>query len=393
MNLSKIANNLGGSIIREMFNEAMKMQNTISFTVGEPDFVTPKPLIDAACEAWQQGRTHYTPNAGILPLRKAVAQYHKQAGEFDIDPETQVIVTCGATEAVQLALFTVVNPGDEVILIEPAWPNYFGQIGMVGAIAVRVPALEENAFIPRPANIAAAITPRTRAIILNSPCNPTGAVIDRETYGEILKVLEPHDIWIIADEVYSRLLYTGKPFTGIAAFPHMHERMIYINSFSKMFAMTGWRLGYAISTPEVVRNMTKLHENGASCLAEPGQIAAAQALLKHTGEIEKMRKVFHERRDLICGLINDIDRLSCLVPGGAFYAFVNIKQLGIPSKEFCLGLLRNTGVVIVPGMGFGDTAEGYVRFTYAASNECIEEGLRRVKKYVDSLAHNPLPPK
>lgn len=388
MKLSNIANSLGGSIIREMFNEALKREDTISFTVGEPDFITPKPIIDAACESLQQGRTHYTPNAGILPLREAVAEYHRRAGEFDIDPQTQVLITCGATEAVQLALFTVVNPGDEVIVVEPAWPNYFGQIGMVGASAVRVPAWEENAFMPRPADIAAAITQKTRAIILNSPCNPTGAVIDRQTYEEILKVLEPHDIWIIADEVYSRLLYTDEPFTGIAAFPHMHERMIFINSFSKIFAMTGWRLGYALSTPEVVCNMTKLHENGASCLFEPGQIAATQALVRHTGEIEMMRKVFHKRRDLICGLINDIDGLSCHVPGGAFYAFVNIKQLGIPSKEFCLDLLRNTGVVIVPGKGFGDTAEGYVRFTYATSNECIEEGLRRVKKYVDMLVSN-----
>lgn len=385
MKLSNIAQNLGGSIIREMFNEALKMKDTISFTVGEPDFVTPKPIIDEAVKHWKAGLTHYTPNAGIIELRRAIADYH--AKDLKPNPDTDIMVACGATEALQMALFSIVNPGDEVIVITPAWPNYFGQIGMTGAIIKEVPAYEENDFIVDLDDLKLAFTDKTKVIILNSPSNPTGAVIDKETCRELADLLREKNCYIIADEVYSRLVYDDEDYTSITSFDGMMEKTIYINSFSKMYAMCGWRLGYAISKPDVIRAMTKLHENGASCLPAPSQLGAALALNTQDHEIERMREIYLRRRNLIVSLINDIPGLSCRTPKGAFYAFTNIKEISLNSKEFCMDLLKKTGVVTVPGAGFSldGNSEGFVRFTYATSEENIVEGLRRIKEYVGKL--------
>ncbi len=383
MQLSKIAQNLGGSVIREMFNEALKMTDTISFTVGEPDFITPQAIIDEACVRWQQGLTHYTPNAGVIELRKAIADYHKN--DLKPDPETQIMVSCGATEAVQMALFTLADPGDEVIIPTPAWPNYFGQVGMCGAKLVEVPTSEENGFMPDPDDIKAAITDKTKVIILNSPSNPTGAVIDKSRMDALVDLLRDRDIFVIADEVYSRLVYTDEPYTSITSYDGMEDKVVYINGFSKMFAMTGWRLGYAIARPDIIRNMTKLHENGASCLPAPSQLAAAAGLYSCIDKIEEMRLSYLRRRDLICGLINETPGLSIRKPGGAFYAFTNAKELcratGMNSKDLCMDILRKTGVVTVPGSGFGAGGEGFIRITYATSDENIKRGLARIQEY------------
>ena len=387
MELSKLAQNLGGSVIREMFNEALKMKDTISFTVGEPDFVTPKPIIDEACKCWEEGMTHYTPNSGVLDLRKAIAEYH--AGDLRPDPEAEIMVSCGATEAIQMALFTLVNPGEEVIVITPAWPNYFGQIGMCGAGMKVVPAREENHFIPDPDDIKNAITDKTKAIILNSPSNPTGAVMDHDTCKAIAEILRGRDIYVIADEIYSRLVYSDQPYTSITSFDGMMEKTVYISGFSKMFAMTGWRLGYAIAKPEIIKNMTKLHENGASCLPAPSQMAAAYGLQHCIPEIENMRLSYLRRRDLICSLIEETPGLSIKKPEGAFYAFVNAKELckktGLNSKDLCMDILKKTGVVTVPGSGFGDGGEGFIRITYATSDENIKKGFERIKGYVGGI--------
>ena len=384
MELSNLAQHLGGSAIRAMYNEALKMKDTISFTVGEPDFITPKPIIDEACRCWEQGMTHYTPNSGVLALRQAIAEYHKN--DLNPDPETQIMVSCGATEAIQMALFTLVDPGDEVILVTPAWPNYFGQIGMTGAILKVVPAYEENNFVPDPDDIRRAIGPKTKAIILNSPSNPTGAVIDKATCKALADILRDRDIFVIADEIYSRLVYDDEGYTSITSFDGMIEKTVYISGFSKMFAMTGWRLGYAIARPDIIRNMTKLHENGASCLPAPSQIAAAVGLEQCPPEKEQKRKSYQIRRALICSLINATPGLSIRPPKGAFYAFTNAKELskatGLNSMDLCMDLLKKTGVVTVPGSGFGDVGEGYIRITYATSEANIKAGLARVQEYV-----------
>ncbi len=386
MQLSKLAQNLGGSVIREMYNKALTMTDTISFTVGEPDFITPEPIIDEACKYWKAGMTHYTPNKGIPELTEAISAYH--VNDLNPDPETQIMVSCGATEAIQMALFTLVDPGDEVILVTPAWPNYFGQIGMTGAVIKCVPAREENNFVPDPDDIRRAITPKTKVVILNSPSNPTGAVIDKDTCKELADVLREQDVYVISDEVYNRLVY-DEPYTSITSFEGMKEKTIYIGGFSKMFAMTGWRLGYAIASPEIISNMTKLHENGASCLPAPSQLGAAYALQHCIPEIETMRQSYLKRRNLIYSLIEEIPGISLRKPKGAFYAFVNARQImeatGMNSKEFCLDMLSKSSVVTVPGSGFGENGEGYFRISYATSEENIREGLSRIKGYVESL--------
>lgn len=380
MELSKLAQKAEGSVIREMYNLALTMQNTISFTVGEPDFITPKRIIDEACKYWQQGLTHYTPNIGLVQLRQEIAKLH--ADDMQPDPE-QIMISCGATEAIQMALFTLCDPGDEVIVITPAWPNYFGQIAMTGAVTVPVAAREENDFIPEVDAIRRAITPKTKCIILNSPSNPTGAVMGRETCARLAALLRERDIWIIADEIYSRLVYDEAGYTSITSFEGIMEKTVYISGFSKMFAMTGWRLGYAIGPQAVIANMTKLHENGASNLPAPSQLAAAAGLRECMGEVAVMRESYHRRRDLICELIAQVPGFSIRRPKGAFYAFVNIQKTGMQSKELSMDLLQKTGVVTVPGSGFGDAGEGFIRLTYATSDENIREGLRRIRQYAE----------
>ena len=382
MELSKLASGLQGSAIREMFSRAMGREDTISFTVGEPDFVTPAPIREEACRRWQEGLTHYTPNRGIPELLERIALYHREG--LRPDPDRNILVSCGATEALQLALFTLVDPGDEVVVITPTWPNYLGQIAMTGAWAVCVRAREENGFLPDPDEVRRAIGPRTRAILLNSPANPTGAVADREVCERLAALAREYDLYVISDEVYSRLVY-DEDYISITSFEGMRERSVYVDSFSKSYAMTGWRLGYAIAPGKIVDSMTKLHENGASCLPAPTQFAAAYALEHGEEWVEAMRKSYRVRRELVFNEINRIPGLSLRMPKGAFYAFVKVKALldaqGMSSREFCLDLLDETGVVLVPGEGFGPGGEDYIRLTYAASEETLREGIGRLREY------------
>ncbi len=383
MRFSKLASNLYGNVIRDMFDEALKMTDTISFTVGEPDFITPAPIIEEAVKRWKQGLTHYTPNTGIPKLRQAIAKFHEK--EFSVDPDSEIMVSCGAAEAIQMAMFALVDPGDEVVLVTPAWPNFFGQIAMTGAKLVSVPAREENYFVPDPDDIKKAITDKTKMVIINSPSNPTGAVIDPDTAKEIADILRERDVYVISDEIYSRLIHDGKN-TSITSFEGLREKTVYINGFSKMFAMTGWRLGYAIADARIIRNMTRLHESGVSCLPAPTQYAAAYAMEHGQIWIDEMEQSYRTRRDLLCSLIDAIPGISVRKPKGAFYAFCNVKPIlkatGMNSKEFCMDLLKKTGVVIIPGSGFGEGGEGYVRITYATSEENIRRGMGRLKEYV-----------
>ncbi len=382
MQLSYIARNTRASVIRAMFNEALKIEDRVSFTVGEPDFTTPKPIIDEAVDAWRRGLTHYTPNRGIPELCDAISTFH--ADNLKPDPNEQVLCTCGAMEALQLALITLVDPGDEVVLVTPAWSNYFGHIAMVGGVCKEIWAKEENEFVPMLDDFKQVITEKTKLIILNSPSNPTGAVFDEDTLRGVAELAVEHDLFVISDEIYSKIIYDGRRCPSITEFPGMAERTVYISGFSKMFAMTGWRLGYAISTPEIISAMTKLHENSASCLPEPTQLAAVRALESCWDDVEMMRQSYERRRDLICKLLNDIEGISVRVPKGAFYAFVNIKSAGMNSVDFCMDLLKKTGVVTVPGTGFGDAGEGYMRLTYATSDENIIEGMKRLKQYMQA---------
>ncbi len=380
MQLSSIARNTRASAIRAMYNEARKLTDTVSFTVGEPDFTTPQPIIDEACAAYQRGLTHYTPNKGIPKLLNAIAQYHKD--DLKPKPDEEILCTCGAMEALQIALLTLVDPGDEVIVVTPAWSNYFGHIAMCGGVIREVCAKEENDFMPTVEDFQAAINEKTKLVLLNSPSNPTGALIDAETLEKLAALFVKHDLFVISDEIYSKLVHDGAKAHSITSFDGMRERTVYVSGFSKMFAMTGWRLGYAIARPDIIAAMTKLHENSSSCLPEPTQLAAAKGLECCLEDVESMRKSYERRRNLICGLLNDIPGISVRVPKGAFYAFANIRSTGMSSVDFCMDLLKKTGVVTVPGTGFGAAGEGYIRLSYATSDENIMEGMKRLKKYM-----------
>lgn len=387
MEMSKLVQATPGSVIRRLFNAADGMDDAISFSIGEPSFDAPTSAIEDAVKWLRAGKTHYTDNAGLKELREAVAEYH--ANDLNPNPNGEVLITCGATEAIQLALFALVNPGEEVILITPAWPNYFGQISMCGAVLKPVIAKEENDFIPTVEDIEAAITEKTKLIILTSPSNPTGAVIDYETNKRLAELICKHNLYVIADEIYSRFVYTDEPYTSITSFEGIKERAVYVSGVSKMLAMPGWRIGYAISTPEIIAGMKKMHENGVSCLPEPLQRSAAFALKNCQADIEYMRQEYLERRDLICSMINEIPGMSVKIPKGAFYAMVNVKELmektGLDTEPLAMEILKNTHVITVPASGFGPGGDGYLRLSYATSKEGIIEGIGRIHKYVDSL--------
>ncbi|HQL37557.1 MAG TPA: pyridoxal phosphate-dependent aminotransferase [Bacillota bacterium] len=383
--VSKIAQEIKGSTIRKMFNMASSMTDTVSFALGEPDFTTSKNIIDAACKALQDGITHYTPNAGILRLRQAIAKKLKNKNNVEIDPETEVMVTAGGMEALMLVMMVTLDPGDEIILTDPFWTNHPSQVLMTGAIPRFVKVYEEDGFAYNPDNVRKAINSKTKAILINSPANPTGGVAGREVLEEIAKMAIEHDLIVITDEVYQHLIYDGAEFVSIASLPGMKERTVIIDSFSKAYAMTGWRIGYAAGCREILQNMIKLHENVVSCITTSSQYGAIEALEGPQDYLGYMLEKYAARRNLIVEGINSIEKLSCIKPKGAFYAFPNITGTGMSSEEFAVELLKKTGVVVVPGSGFGEAGEGFIRISYATSEENIKEGLRRIKAFVEGL--------
>lgn len=383
--VSRIAEEIQGSTIRRMFNMASNMTDTVSFALGEPDFTTSKNIIDAACKALQEGQTHYTPNAGILPLRQAIAKKLKRKNNVDIDPETEIMITAGGMEALMLVMMVALNPGDEVIFSDPFWTNHPSQVLMCGAVPRFVKVYEEDGFVYNPDNVRKAINKNTKAILINSPANPTGGVAGRETLEELARIAIENDLLVITDEVYQHLIYDDEEFVSIASFPGMKERTVIIDSFSKSYAMTGWRIGYAAGCREILQNMIKLHENVISCINTSSQYGAIEAIEGPQDYLKYMLDKYAIRRKLIVEGINSIEKLSCIKPKGAFYAFPNITKTGMTSEEFAVELLKKTGVVVVPGSGFGEAGEGFIRISYATSEEKIKEGLKRIKAFVDGL--------
>lgn len=383
--ISNMTQGIGGSPIRKMFNIANKMTDVISFTVGEPDFVTPQNIMDAASRAMNEGQTHYTLNAGILPLRKAVAKRLHDKNSIFVDPEKEIIITAGGMEALILCMMVLINPGDEVILSDPYWPNHPAQVKMCGGIPRLVKVYESDGFIYNCDNIRKAINKNTKAILVNSPANPTGGVVDKETMKEIAKIAIENDLIVISDEVYQHFLYDGAEFVSISSFEGMKERTVIIDSFSKTYAMTGWRVGYAAGPEEIIQNMIKLQENVVGCINTPTQYAAIEALEGTQEPLKRMIEKYAERRTLLIDGINKIPNLSCIKPKGAFYAFVNISKSKMKSEEFAVNLLKNTGVVVVPGSGFGEAGDEFIRMSYATSEENILEGLKRIDGFMRSL--------
>ncbi len=383
--LSKIALSLEGSPIRKMFNLANTMEDVVSFALGEPDFTTSDNIIDAACEALKRGETHYTPNAGILPLRQAIAKRGRTKNNVDFNPESEIIVTGSGMEALILTMMAIINPGDEIIVSNPYWSNYISQIKMCGGIPRLVDVYEEDGFAYNPVNLRKAINKNTKAILLNSPANPTGGVVERDVLEEIAAIAKEFDLLVISDEVYQYFIYDGAEFVSIASLEGMKERTIIVDSFSKAYAMTGWRIGFSAGPEEIIQKMIKLQENVISCVNSATQYAAIEAIEGPQESLEYMINKYKQRRTLMADGINAIEGLSCINPKGAFYVFANITKTGMTSEEFALELLKKEKVVVVPGSGFGDAGEGFVRISYATSEENIREGLRRMKVFMEGL--------
>ena len=371
------------SVIREMFALQTGLDNVISFALGEPDFTAPQHVIDATVASLQRGETHYTPNAGIPALRQAVSDLYKRRG-LDYKP-SEVLIGAGAISMLNIACTAMLDIGDEVLVPDPGWANYVGLMMQVGAVPVPIRLKEENGFMYDVADLQAALTPKTKMILLNSPSNPTGGVASADNLRQIADFAKANDLYILTDEIYRELLWDDEPYTSIASFPGMKERTVVVDGFSKTYAMTGMRLAWAVAPEEVIVVMTKLLENVLSSVNEGVQWGGVAALNGSQECVEEMKRQYRRRREIIVGGLNDMKGVSCLMPKGAFYAFPNISKLGIPSREFAMRLLKEKHVVVVPGTGFGDGGEGFVRLAYATSEDNIREGLRRMKEFVESL--------
>lgn len=378
--LSQVAKNYPASGIRKMFDLAEKYDDVIKLTVGEPNFDTPVNIKEAAKTAIDEGFTHYAPNAGLKELRDAIAgKYKEYSNEYTYE---NVMVTVGALEALTLTLIATVNPGDEVIVPDPCFPNYFGQIMMVGAKAVSVPVYEDNDFMIKAGDIEKAITSKTKAILLNSPSNPLGSVLSKEEIIKIAEIAEKYDLMVYSDEVYDQVLFDGLEYFSMAQIPEMRKRVLIFNSLSKSHAMTGWRIGYVVGDKEIISNMPKLQEGIVSCVSTFTQKAAIEAISGSQEPVKHMMKDYTRRRDILIDGLNNIPGISCKKSPGSFYAFANIKSFGKTSQEFAEELLREAKVVVVPGSAFGEMGEGYLRLVFANSDENLKEAVRRIDEYI-----------
>lgn len=378
--LSLAAQNALPSGVRRMFELAKKYPDSINLTLGEPGFRTPDYVIEAAIESLRAGETKYTPNAGIKPLRDAIAYKLKKENGIECDPDKNLIVTGGATQALMLAMVTLVNPGDEVILQGPNWPDYKGQIDMVGGVAVYARVDEKNGFKMTADVIEPLITEKTKLIIVNSPSNPTGGVLDYEDLLGIAELVKRYKLFVISDEPYEKLVYDGFEQKSLAAIPGIEDYVLTINSFSKTFAMTGFRVGYVCANDRITEALIKLQENMIASIPEPMQRGAIEAIYHGDADVAEMVKYYDRNRRLIVDGLNSIKGFSCLMPRGAFYVFPNITGFGMTSEETAEYILEKTHVVTAPGSAFGEGGEGFIRICYAATYEKLAEALERMKK-------------
>lgn len=350
--------------------------------VGEPDFDTPDHIKRAGEEAIRRGMTKYTPSPGLPQLREKIAERLGEEKGIDLKPDN-VIITPGAKHAIFCALVATLDSGDEVIIPSPCW-TYEAMVKIAGGRPVFLPTREEDGFVPEPERIEEKITGRTRLILLNYPNNPTGAIIDRKSLEQIILIAKRHRLWILSDEIYDKLTYERKSSSALE-FPDVFDRIIYINGFSKTYAMTGWRLGYAVAPEELISEMVKIQEATTSCVPGFVQMAGIAALDGPQDFVENMRREYWTRRDLAVYLLNSIEGVRCGKPGGAFYTFPNISEIGVPSLEFCERLLQEEGVAAVPGSGFGPGGEGHLRVSFATSPEVIREGVEKIKALAERI--------
>jgi aminotransferase len=370
--------------IRRYFDIAATMDDVVTLGIGEPDFVTPPPILNAGIASLQNGHTAYTSNAGILELRQAIVRnLQMHYGAPDYDPETEALVTVGVSEAMYLIMQSLLNPGDEVIVPQPCFVSYTASVMLADGEVIDIPTYAEDDFQVRPQDIEAAISPRTKAILIGFPCNPTGAVMDREGMIEIGRIAEKHDLIVISDEIYDRLVYNGHKHVMFASLPGMRDRTVHLGGMSKDYAMTGWRVGYALGPADLIGAMRKVHQYLIMSAPTVGQEAALAAFTDPEADlhVERMRSSYDDRRRLIVDGLNEIG-LDCFEPRGAFYAFPSVKRTGMSDHEFVERLLEEEHVAVIPGSAFGSGGEGHVRCAYASSRANIETALERMERFV-----------
>ena len=384
MNYDKLINRtlaeMKPSGIRKFFDIAAEMEDVISLSVGEPDFATPWHIRQEGIKTLEKGRTWYSPNAGLMALRQAIGGYLSRRFDLTYDPKNEILVTVGGSEAIDLCFRALLAPGDEVLIPEPSFVCYDPLTRMAGGVPIALPTKAEDAFRLKAEVVKAAITDKTKLLVLPFPNNPTGAIMPREELEELAEVLRGTDILVLSDEIYSELTY-GREHVSIASLPGMWERTLLVSGFSKAYAMTGWRLGYACGPKELMGPLTKLHQYGIMCAPTTAQYAAIEAMNNGDSDVTQMRDEYDMRRRLIVDELNKMG-LSCFEPEGAFYVFPSIQSTGMTSEEFCQRLLKEKHVAVVPGNAFGDSGEGFVRISYCYSLKHITEALRRIGEFL-----------
>ncbi|MCQ2378375.1 MAG: aminotransferase class I/II-fold pyridoxal phosphate-dependent enzyme [Victivallaceae bacterium] len=369
--------------IRRFFDLVGTMDDVISLGIGEPDFTTPWTIRESGIYSIERGHTSYTSNLGMLPLRRAICRHLEKNDRLVYDPETECLVTVGVSEALDLAVRAITEIGDEIIYTSPAFVSYPAEIAMAHGVPVPVETKWDDAFSPDPDAIEKAITPKTKAILINFPCNPTGATLSGAALKRLAKVAVDHDLLVLSDEIYSDLTYDEK-HVSIASLPGMRERTIFLHGFSKAYAMTGWRIGYVCAPPDLISAMKKIHQYAIMSAPTVSQEAALEALRRGEASKEEMRLSYCERRDRFVAGLNDIG-LDCLTPRGAFYAFPSIRKSGLTSEKFAEKLLTSEHVAVIPGSAFGPGGEGFVRCSYATGTGELDEALVRIARFMKKL--------
>ena len=370
--------------IRKFFDIANEMDDVISLSIGEPDFQTPWHIRDEGIKSLEKGKTWYSPNRGFMELRQEIANYYERRFGIPYDYKNQTLVTVGGSEAIDLAFRTLIQNGDEVIIPEPSFVCYEPLAVMAGGTPVIIRTKNEDNFRLKAKDLEAAITPKSKLLVLPFPNNPTGAIMERADLEEIAEVVLRHDLLVLSDEIYSELTYGGKSHVSIASLDNMYERTIVINGFSKSYALTGWRLGYALGPAPLIEQMTKLHQYGIMSAPTTAQYAAIEALRNGDRDVCKMRDEYDMRRRLVVDGFNEMG-LSCFEPLGAFYVFPCIKSTGLTSEEFCTRLIMDKHVAVVPGTAFGECGEGFVRVSYSYSLKHLKIALERIREFLEEL--------
>jgi aminotransferase len=380
-----IARHVGGlpkSGIRDFFEIVSKMRDVISLGIGEPDFDTPWHIREAAIYALEKGKTHYTSNLGLLELRRAISTYVEAHYAVGYRPEDEVIVTVGVSEAIDLALRALINPGDKVLYHEPCYVSYHPSVALAHGVAIPVPTRAGDGFALNAEDLEKAWQPGCKVLMVNLPCNPTGGTCDRARLEKIARFAVEKDLIVLSDEIYSELVYDGA-HTSIAVFPGMRERTIFLHGFSKAFAMTGFRVGYACGPAELIDAMMKVHQYSMLCAPILSQEAAIEALARGEDGVKSMREQYHRRRDMVVGRLNAAG-LACRAPGGAFYVFPSVASTGLGDRDFAYGLLNSQSVAVVPGSAFGESGRGFVRASFATGYDQLVEACDRIERFVNT---------